>query len=143
MLEKVVRGDGPGYCPAIQLFLGGVCVPARRRHLATSNGFLDRNFCGRASHGDAKFQLVTERDMTGQAEVAANKCATQLSRDSSYLSFFRPRIVPRHARLHRATALLRTAARSGTANDERGALPMRMLCSCACVLVRGGRVRGT
>ena len=100
-------------------------------------------FCGRASHGDAKFQLVTERDMTGQAEVAANKRATQLSRDSSYLSFFRPRVVPRHARLHRATALLRTAARSGTANDERGALPMRVLCLCARVLVRSGRVRGT
>ena len=89
------------------------------------------------------FQLVTERDMTGQAEVAANKRATRLSRDSSYLSFFRPRVVPRHARLHRATALLRTAARSGTANDERGALPMRVLCLCARVLVRSGRVRGT
>ena len=89
------------------------------------------------------FQLVTERDMTGQADVAANKRATQLSRDSSRLSFLRPRIAPRHARLHRATALLRTAARPGTANDERGALPMRMLCLCACMLVRGGRVRGT
>ena len=89
------------------------------------------------------FQLVIERDMTGQADVAANKRATQLSRDSSRLSFLRPRIAPRHARLHRATALLRTAARSGTANDERGALPMRMLCLCACMLVRGGRVRGT
>ena len=100
-------------------------------------------FCGRASHDDAKFQLVTERDMTGQAEVAANERATQLSRDSSYLSFFRPRVVPRRARVHRATALLRTAARSGTANDERGALPMRVLCLCTRVLVRSGRVRGT
>ena len=66
----------------------------------------------------------------------------RVSRDSR-LSFLRPRVVPRHARLHRATALLRTAARPGTANDERGALPMRMLCLCACMLVRGGRVRGT
>ena len=127
------RAHEPRVLPRIQVialqyncFLVACAFPARRRHLATSNGFLDRNFCGRASHDDAKFQLVNER-------------ATQLSRDSSYLSFFRPRVVPRHARVHRATALLRTAARSGTANDERGALPMRVLCLCTRVLVpRGG-----
>ena len=70
----------PGYCPAIQLFLGACAFPHEEDAWRLTD-FWTGISCGRASHGDA--------------------------------------------------------------NDERGALPMRVLCLCACVLVRSGRVRGT